>query len=130
MSGSVRVTKVFTSEREIVVGVDGSDHSKAAIAWAVGEAKLREAVLRPVCVAPIGSDVDFDWTVGSSLAEWQKVVDEAVETAEAIEPTVVVRGEVLVGQVAESLIGASEVTDLLVWVPGEGSDDRAPSWIS
>ena len=108
------MTKVFSSDREIVVGVDGSEHSKDAVTWAVREAKLRDAVLRPICVAPVGSDLDFDWTVGNSLTEWQEMVDEAVEAAEALEPTVVVRGEVLVGQVAESLIGASEVTDLLV----------------
>jgi nucleotide-binding universal stress UspA family protein len=114
MSNRVPATKVFSSEREIVVGVDGSRYSKDAVTWAVHEAKLREAVLRPVCVAPIGSDLDFDWTVGDSLAESQKMVDQAVEAAEAIDPTVVVRGEVLVGPVAETLMAASEVTDLLV----------------
>jgi nucleotide-binding universal stress UspA family protein len=114
VSGCARVIKVFSSEREVVVGVDGSEHSKDAVIWAVREAKLREAVLRPICVAPAGSDVDFDWTVGNSLTEWQKVVDGATEAAAALEPTVVVRGEVLVGPVADTLIGASEVSDLLV----------------
>ena len=114
MSKRVRVTKVFSSEREIVVGVDGSEHSKDAMKWALREAKLREAVLRLICVAPIGSDVDFDWTVDNSMAESQEIVDHALEMAQALAPTVVVRGEVLVGPVAETLVGASEVTDLLV----------------
>ena len=114
MPRSVRVTKVFSDERQIVVGVDGSEHSLNALKWAAGEAKYRGAVLRPVCIAPAGSDVDFDWTVGSSLKEFQEMVDEAVEAAQEREPTVVVRGEVLVGPVAKSLIETSEVTDLLV----------------
>jgi nucleotide-binding universal stress UspA family protein len=114
MSRGVRATKVFSAEREIVVGVDGSEHSTDALKWAVREAKLREAVLRPICVAPIGSDVAFDWSVADSLGESQEIVDNALGLAEALEPTVVVRGEVLVGQVAELLVGASEVTDLLV----------------
>jgi nucleotide-binding universal stress UspA family protein len=98
----------------IVVGVDGSQHSKDAVIWAVREAKLRDAILRVVCVAPVGSDVVFDWTEDNSLTTSQEVVDDAVEVAEALEPTVVVRGEVLVGTVAEMLVAASEVTDLLV----------------
>jgi nucleotide-binding universal stress UspA family protein len=114
MSRSIRGTKVFSNEREIVVGVDGSKYSKDALTWAVREAKLREAVLRPICVAPIGSDVALDWVEDTSVAESQAIVDEAVEIADALEPTVVVRGEVLVGPVAETLVGASEVTDLLV----------------
>jgi nucleotide-binding universal stress UspA family protein len=114
MSRSVRVTKVFSNEREIVVGVDGSEYSKNALKWAVSEAKLRDAVLRLVCVAPAGSDVDFDWTVGNSLKEFQEKIDEAVEAAEECDPTVVVRGEVLIGPVAKMLIGVSEVSDLLV----------------
>ena len=114
MSRSVRVTKVFSNEREIVVGVDGSEYSKNALKWALGEAKLREAVLRLVCVAPPGSDVDFDWTVGNTLTEFQEKLDEAVEEAEEFDPTVVVRGEVVIGPVAKTLMGVSEVTDLLV----------------
>ena len=114
MSRSIRGTKVFSNEREIVVGVDGSKYSKDALTWAVREAKLREAVLRPICVAPIGSDVALDWVEDTSVAESQAIVDEAVAIADALEPTVVVRGEVLVGPVAETLVGASEVTDLLV----------------
>jgi nucleotide-binding universal stress UspA family protein len=114
MCRCVRVTKVFSNEREIVVGVDGSEHSTDAVKWAAREARLREAVLRLICVAPIGSDIDFDWSVDDSLAESQEIVDHAREAAEAFEPTVVARGEVLVGPVAETLVGASEVTDLLV----------------
>jgi nucleotide-binding universal stress UspA family protein len=117
MSKSVRVTKLFSNEREIVVGVDGSEHSNDAVTWAVREAKKREAVLRAVCVAPIWSDIELDWTVDNSLTESQETVDRAVQAAEALEPTVVVRGEVLAGPVAQTLIGASEVNDLLVLGP-------------
>ena len=114
MSRRVRVTKVFSSEREIVVGVDGSEHARDAVRWAVREARLREAVLRPIGVAPIGSDVDFDWTVGDSSRECRAAVNQAVKLAEELEPTVVIRAEVAVGPVAETLALVSEVADLLV----------------
>src|ERR1035438_7876903 len=86
MAKSIRGTKVFSNEREIVVGVDGSKYSKDALTWAVREAKLREAVLRPICVAPIGSDVNLDWVEDTSVAESQAIVDEAVAIADALEP--------------------------------------------
>ncbi len=114
MSRSDRVTNVFSSEREIVVGVDGSKYSEDALTWAVGEAKLRDAVLRIVCVAPIGSDVALDWSVDNALSESQAIVDRAAEAAQILGTTVVVRGEVPVGEVAETLVGTSEVADLLV----------------
>jgi nucleotide-binding universal stress UspA family protein len=114
MTGRIRATKVFSSEREIVVGVDGSGYSKSALEWALREARLRDAVLRAICVAPVGSEEAFDWTVDNAMAESTKIVDSAVEMAESLEPTVVVRGEVLIGSVVEMLIAASEVADLLV----------------
>jgi nucleotide-binding universal stress UspA family protein len=43
-----------TSRTSMVVGVDGSEHSRHALEWAVGEARLRRAVLRIVHALPLG----------------------------------------------------------------------------
>ena len=112
--GRIRATRVFSSEREIVVGIDGSRHSKKALEWAVREGKLRDAIVRAICVALPGSEDAFDWTVDDAMDQSKRTVHDAVESATSLEPTVVVRGEVLVGSVAETLTAASEVADLLV----------------
>jgi nucleotide-binding universal stress UspA family protein len=114
MAGRIRATNVFSSEREIVVGVDGSRYSRSALEWAVSEAKLRNAVVRAICVAPIGSDNSLDWTVDNDMEQSTMIAHNAVESAESLDPTVVVRGEVHLGSVAAVLTAASEVADLLV----------------
>jgi nucleotide-binding universal stress UspA family protein len=97
-----------------VVGIDGSRHSNMALEWAVREGKLRDAIVRAICVAPPGSEDAFDWTVDDAMDQSKLTVHDAVESAALLEPTVVMRGEVLVGTVAETLTAASEVADLLV----------------
>ncbi|MEV0291453.1 universal stress protein [Kribbella sp. NPDC050820] len=42
------------SRPSVVVGVDGSEHSRRALEWAAGEARLRGAVLRIVPALPVG----------------------------------------------------------------------------
>ncbi|MGW1339500.1 universal stress protein [Kribbella sp. NPDC002412] len=42
------------SPTSVVVGVDGSEHSRRALEWAAGEARLRAAVLRIVHALPAG----------------------------------------------------------------------------
>jgi nucleotide-binding universal stress UspA family protein len=114
MAGRIRATKVFSSEHEIVVGVDGSRYSNNALEWAVSEARLRDAVVRAICVAPVRSEDNLDWTVDDALEQSTNIIDDAVELAQSLDPTVVVRGEVFTGPVADLLIIASEVADLLV----------------
>ncbi|MFG1812227.1 universal stress protein [Kribbella sp. NPDC049174] len=48
------MTDVDTSRRPVVVGVDGSEHSRRALEWAAGEARLRGAVLHIVHALPFG----------------------------------------------------------------------------
>lgn len=40
------------NEPQIVAAVDGSDHSHAVVAWAIGEARLRGAAVRVVICQP------------------------------------------------------------------------------
>lgn len=88
----------------IVVGIDGSDESRAALSWALEEARLRKASVRvvyawrdPYVPAPgFGLPEDFDFDTLRTAAE-----------------------EFLRGFVAESVGGGSDVT--IEEVTAEGS---------
>ncbi len=80
----------------IVVGVDGSDHSQAALTWAIGMAGENDEVVAVTTWStpiPIGMDVPrFDVT--ALRADAQRIVDEAADKACAeagVEPTRVIR---------------------------------------
>jgi nucleotide-binding universal stress UspA family protein len=106
---------------KIVVGVDGSEHSDRALAWAVEEAKLRNAPLRIVSVwhvpahiygapgftPPIGPDVD---------KAFRDAADESATAAARIAEEAGVEAEVDVehGQTVEKLLDAAEGADMLV----------------
>jgi nucleotide-binding universal stress UspA family protein len=104
-------------ERRIVVGVDGSVPSKAALGWAIRQAKLTGAVVDAVIAwhysgtysySPYASD-DADY---SELAT--KVIEDTVaEVADPAAP-VEVRPKVIEGNPAAVLLAASAGADLLV----------------
>ena len=77
------MTSLPATEETIVVGVDGSDESHAALRWALEEAALRGAVVRaihawmvPVMASPVGVlpvSVDHDElqaSAGDQLRQW------------------------------------------------------------
>jgi len=103
-------------EHRIVVGVDGSESSKAALAWAVGQARLTGAVVEAVTAwefpncygypAPI-LNVDF-----SELAT--KTVTDAISEFTGAKDTPQVRYRVVEGNAARVLLDESADADLLV----------------
>lgn len=105
----------------IVVGVDGSQSSKAALAWAVGEARLTgaavEAVIAwhyPVMVggvpfAPIG--VVESEGYGTFAA---KVLNDAIAETVAPDGPVKVSSVVSEGSAAQVLLDAAKDADMLV----------------
>ena len=101
----------------IVVGVDGSNASKAALDWAVREAALRQARVRAVDVvdirmvpsAPLVGPVKGDLVGAASAA-----VDDAVAQARQIDGSVSVEPEVTTGHPARVLIDLSQDAELLV----------------
>lgn len=106
----------------IVVGVDGSGGSRAALRWAAEEARLRGADLDvvaawqfPVYSVPAGVvwTGTLDW---SSLAESTErmLTDLIAESAVAAEPGVTVRKTVVEGAPAPVLLEAASGADLLV----------------
>jgi len=103
----------------IVVGVDGSESSLRALAWAVAEADLRGAevdLLHSWSYAALG----YEGTVAPMLsdlrdelvAEAQAVLDDACSAV--AHEGVVVHPRIAHGSPARSLIDAAEGADLLV----------------
>ncbi|MFJ6619138.1 universal stress protein [Kitasatospora sp. NPDC091335] len=103
-------------ERRIVVGIDGSEPSKAALRWAVGQAVLTGATVHAVAAweypslygwfAPMVDD-GFERTARRTLsAEINEILgpDRPVEVRESL----------VLGHAAEVLLDAAEDADLLV----------------
>lgn len=110
------VAQVYSEDRTIVVGVDGSDRSQLALKWAADEARLREALLR---IVHAGDDPPRERPRrypmdGFDLSAAAAVVDDAVGLVATRHPTVMTRGEVLSRSGASALVEASELADLLV----------------
>lgn len=107
----------------ILVGVDGSDHSRRALDWAMREAALRHVPLTVMTVHPhlARPATGIYWGVPDlpensldpdlAQATVQELVDEiAKEIAEIPELTV----RVVIGDPAEELVKSSRDADLLV----------------
>ncbi|MCX4544899.1 universal stress protein [Streptomyces sp. NBC_01565] len=103
----------------IVVGVDGSNHSKEALRWAVAQAKAIEGRVHAV--------MSWDWNtnpfavgtaapqelVNAEAAARQKLAD-TVATAVGTSPGVPVFRRVEQGSAAQVLVDASKEADLTV----------------
>ena len=107
----------------IVVGFDGSDEARAALGWALEEAKLRKARLRivhawsltPIAVGSFSpgafpSSGDIEALESAS----RELVTSAVEDLAAQEPGVPIEAELVRGGAAEGLLSEAEAADLLV----------------
>jgi nucleotide-binding universal stress UspA family protein len=102
----------------IVVGVDGSDGSRAALARAVNEAKLRGARLRVVCAWFISAEVYAaaidEATFDSFREDAEAIVRAALAEAERIAPGLTSEGEAIQGQAAEVLLREAQGASLIV----------------
>jgi|SRR5215472_3905196 len=108
----------------IVVGVDGSSHSQAALDWALDEAKLRNAHLTALAVAPAATGL---WGITSQFdtsQEQQEKVNQAakdmVDKAAQRHGHQQVTVRTVSGVPADELIKASADADLLVVGPRGG----------
>ncbi len=103
-------------EHRIVVGVDGSDSSKAALRWAIRQAKLTGASVDAVTAwrypagygwTPVGSELDFE-------SDAKRALTEALGEVSGLEPDVPVRPLVAEGNTAEVLLRTAKGAGLLV----------------
>ena len=107
----------------IVVGVEGSDGSRAALRWALKEASLRHATVEVVTAyvfpnAPIYPEVSYVPVEQPALAQQITDMQEAAIAAEmegaGIDPSVAVTRHMLPGPAPGTLVRAAEGADLLV----------------
>lgn len=103
-------------ERRIVVGVDGSVPSKAALAWAVKQARLTGATVEAVIAWELPATYGYpvpvpDMDYGGLAAE---VLADAIAGASSPGEPVKIRSTVAEGSAARVLLDASAGAELLV----------------
>ena len=100
----------------IVVGVDGSESSKAALRWAIRQAKLTGASVDAVTAwryptgygwTPVAAEIDFE-------GEAKKALSVALGEVSGLDPDVPVRPVIAEGHAAEVLLRTARGADLLV----------------
>lgn len=104
----------------IVVGIDGSDHSKQALRWALDEARLRGASLRVVYAWTIPVYVGYgvapaaviDPAVLREAADER--VDKSVEEVVGDAKDVPIERKAVEGTAAQTLVEEADGADLLV----------------
>jgi nucleotide-binding universal stress UspA family protein len=109
----------------IVVGVDGSEHSRKALDWALNEADLRDAPLSVIIVSPIVAGIygpgyapaDYLPAQEETRVESEKAAGYLVDDAIARRggpPRAPVTVSAISGLPADELISAMDDADLLV----------------
>lgn len=104
-------------DRRIVVGVDGSPSSTAALRWAIRQAKLTGCVVEAVIAWQLPTSYGFAPIVDDGLdfaGDAGKVLFEKLNEFAGEDPDVIIRPSVQEGQAAEVLIRAARGADLLV----------------
>jgi nucleotide-binding universal stress UspA family protein len=109
------------ADHRIVVGVDGSEPSKAALAWAVRQAELTGATVEAVSAwhwpiamggapfAPVGVLADTDFA-GTAARVLDVAIGETVDPAGPVKVSSTVRE----GNAAQILLDAADGAELLV----------------
>ncbi len=105
--------------RSIVVGVDGSEESKAALRWALDEGRLRGARVRALYAwsfPPMATSWGYVGPAAIDLGALQREAGERLDSviAEAKTEGVDVEHAVVQGSAAQVLVEAAADADLLV----------------
>ena len=103
-------------DQTIVVGVDGSEHSRLALKWAADEAKRRGSLLRIVYAQTSAPQDVPGWYEPSStdLTPAEAIIADSVGLVATRHPSVLARGEVEEWPASLVLTIASRSADLLV----------------
>jgi nucleotide-binding universal stress UspA family protein len=103
-------------QRRIVVGVDGFESSKAALRWAIRQAKLTGAEVEAITAwhIPVGTG----WVPVPDMPDYQEdafsVLTEAINEMATVDPEVQVCPRVAQGRAGQVLVEAADGADLLV----------------
>jgi nucleotide-binding universal stress UspA family protein len=102
--------------RRIVVGVDGFESSKAALRWAIHQAKLTGAVVEAVTAwqVPVGSGLLATADVPDYQDDARMALTEAITEMYMVDAEVEVRPRVVEGRAGQVLVDAADGADLLV----------------
>ncbi|HUH53393.1 MAG TPA: universal stress protein [Microbacteriaceae bacterium] len=100
----------------IVVGVDGSEESVAALEWAVAEARLREAKVEAIMALDTPWTIMFSgsYTESDYAEDARKLLDETVSGVIAKHPDVTITQSFVPRKPGLALIEAAQEADLLV----------------
>ncbi len=113
----------------IVVGVDGFESSKAALRWAIHQAKLTGAVVEAVTAwqVPAGTGLVPIADMPDYQDDARTVLAEAITEICTTDPEVEVRPHVVAGRAGPVLVDAADGADLLVvGCRGHGGLTEAP----
>jgi nucleotide-binding universal stress UspA family protein len=114
--GEAGMTAQFENgQRRIVVGVDGSVPSKAALAWAVGQARLTGAAVEAVIAWEFPAITGYPVPV--SDVDWEDLAARAVSEAitdVAADAHVEIATKIRKGNAAQMLLEEAADADLLV----------------
>ena len=103
-----------TDPRPVVVGVDGSEGSRAAQSWAVTEATDGGCPLHLLCAWQFETAEPMAPLLPSFEDECRAIVEAASADAKTASPQIKVRGSVVHSQPAAALIEASRDAELVV----------------
>lgn len=104
----------------IVAGVDGSESSRAALAWAVRQAALTGAAVDAVHAwhEPASYAYGYGYSMALPMPDVEKferqVLDEAIAEAADLAPRVEIRPVLVQDNAARALLDAAKGADLLV----------------
>jgi nucleotide-binding universal stress UspA family protein len=113
----VIMTRQDQENRRIVVGVDGSPSSTAALRWAIHQAKLTGCDVEAVTVWRIPAAYGIAPTA-TGMADFegdaQELLDKALAEFRTMDPDVVIWPRVVQGLAGSGLVRAAHGADLLV----------------
>ena len=113
--------RILAKQRVVVVGVDGSPNSMAALRRGAAEAERREARLDVVQISRSGSS----WTIMRNASDWlrlRSLVAAALPTAQHV----TTRLRIAHGTPAQALINAARGAEMLVIGAREHSEHGSP----
>ncbi len=104
-------------DRRIVVGVDGSPSSMAALRWAILHAELNGCAVEAVTAWRLPSSFGFTAAMDRAAdfeGDARKILADALNEVSSVESDVIIRSSVVAGHPAEMLVRAARGADMLV----------------